>query len=413
VLRDVTEQHAIREERRAREAHEAASRAKTEFLSRMSHELRTPLNAVLGFSNLLRLDRRQPPTLQQMERLQHIENAGAHLLALVNDVLDLSRVESGHMAVSLEPVPLGLVVLESFSMVTSLATERSVRTLVDTGKHEVGPPPDAAAAGASHQGPRVMADPVRLRQVIVNLLSNAVKYNHAGGQVTLSYRTDDKTCTVRIADTGIGMDADQLDRLFEPFNRLGAERSGVEGTGIGLVLSRRLSELMGGALTIESELGHGTTATLTLQLSPSEVSAPPQEVTISAYTPVDGHLDILYVEDDPVNAELVRQVLSLRPAVTLRIADSGSRAMALALQRVPDLMLIDMNLGDMTGRQLAHLFRLEPALREVRLVALSADALPEQIARAMEQGFERYLTKPVDFHDLLGLVDSCTRACHA
>ncbi|HEX6721100.1 MAG TPA: ATP-binding protein, partial [Burkholderiaceae bacterium] len=413
VLRDVTEQHAIREERRAREAHEAASRAKTEFLSRMSHELRTPLNAVLGFSNLLRLDKRQPPTLQQLERIQHIENAGAHLLALVNDVLDLSRVESGQMAVSLEPVPLGLVVLESFGMVTSLATERSVRTLVDTGKHEVGPPPDAAAAGASHQGPRVVADPVRLRQVIVNLLSNAVKYNHAGGQVTLSYRTDDKTCTVRIADTGIGMDADQLERLFEPFNRLGAERSGVEGTGIGLVLSRRLSELMGGALTIESELGHGTTATLTLRLSPSEVSAPPQEVTISAYTPVDGHLDVLYVEDDPVNAELVRQVLSLRPAVTLRIADCGSRAMALALARVPDLMLIDMNLGDMTGRQLAHLLRLEPALREVRLVALSADALPEQIARAMEQGFERYLTKPVDFHDLLGLVDSCARACYA
>ena len=409
VVRDVTEQHAIREERRAREAHEAASRAKTEFLSRMSHELRTPLNAVLGFSNLLREDKRQPPTLQQLERIQHIENAGAHLLALVNDVLDLSRVESGQMLVTLEPVALGHVVLESFGMVASLAAERSVQLLIDTGSHEVGPPPDRATAGAGHLGPWVVADAVRLRQVIVNLLSNAVKYNHAGGQVTLSYRIDETACTVRVADTGVGMAAEQLVRLFEPFNRLGAEKSGVEGTGIGLVLSRRLTELMGGALSLQSEIGHGTTATLTLKLAPPEPVAAQQDSAHSELAPIAGQIDVLYVEDDPVNAELVRQVLGLRPAVTLRVAESGSRAMALAKERAPDLMLIDMNLGDMTGRQLAHLLRLEPTLRGVRLVALSADALPEQIADAMAIGFERYLTKPLDFHDLLRLVDCWVR----
>ncbi|HYJ96779.1 MAG TPA: ATP-binding protein, partial [Burkholderiaceae bacterium] len=409
VLRDVTEQHAMREERRAREAHEAASRAKTEFLSRMSHELRTPLNAVLGFSQLLRLDERQPPTLNQLERIQHIENAGSHLLALVNDVLDLSRVESGQMLVTLEPVALGHVVLESFGMVASLAAERSVQLLIDTGSHEVGPPPDRGAAGAGYHGPWVAGDTVRLRQVIVNLLSNAVKYNHAGGQVTLSYRIDETTCTLRIADTGVGMAADQLVRLFEPFNRLGAKRTSVEGTGIGLVLSRRLTELMGGGLSLQSEVGHGTTATLTLQLSPPEAVAPQQDETHSELAPIAGQIDVLYVEDDPVNAELVRQVLSLRPAVTLRVAESGSRAMALAKERAPDLMLIDMNLGDMTGRQLAHLLRLEPALCDVRLVALSADALPEQIADAMAIGFERYLTKPVEFQDLLRLVDCWAR----
>ena len=409
VLRDVTEQHAMREERRAREAHEAASRAKTEFLSRMSHELRTPLNAVLGFSQLLRLDPHQPPTPNQMERIQHIENAGGHLLALVNDVLDLSRVESGQLRVTLEPVALGHVVLESFGMVTALAAERSVQLLIDTGTHEVSPPPDLAGAGAGDHGPRVIGDTVRLRQVLVNLLSNAVKYNHAGGQVTLSYRTDETACTVRIADTGVGIAADQLGRLFEPFNRLGAERSGVEGTGIGLVLSRRLTELMGGTLTLASELGHGTTATLTLQRSSCEAAAAQPEAAHAAHAPIAGQIDVLYVEDDAVNADLVRQVLSLRPTVTLRIAESGARAMALAQQRAPDLMLIDMHLGDMTGRQLAHLLRLEPALRQVRLVALSADALPGQIADAMANGFERYLTKPLDSRDLLRLVDSSAR----
>jgi PAS domain S-box-containing protein len=406
VLRDVTEQHAMREERRSREALEAANRAKTEFLSRMSHELRTPLNAVLGFSHLLRVDSQQPPTLDQLGRIQHIENAGAHLLALVNDVLDLSRVESGQMLVSHESVSLKRVVLESFGMVAALAAERSIELLVDTGDDAVGPPPDKATA-LSNDGPWVVGDPVRWRQVIVNLLSNAVKYNHQGGQVTLSYRVDATLCTMRVADTGVGIAADQLERLFEPFNRLGAEKSGVEGTGIGLVLSRRLAELMGGTLRIDSEVDHGTTATLTLQRALLAPPAPHADAVPSAHAAMDGPIDVLYAEDDPVNAELVRQVLRLRPGVTLRIADCGARALALARERPPDLMLVDMNLGDMTGLQLARLLRGDPATRGVRLAALSADALPQQIAETMANGFERYLTKPVDVFELLRLVDRC------
>ena len=407
VLRDVTEQHAIRQERRAREAFEAASRAKTEFLSRMSHELRTPLNAVLGFSHLLRLDKQQPPTLAQLERIQHIENAGAHLLALVNDVLDLSRVESGHMAVALEPVDLEAAVHESFGMVTSLADEHAVQLRVDFGGCGLRTPQEAARQ-ATHNGSRVMADPVRLRQVIVNLLSNAVKYNLPGGRVTLSCRIDDdRACIVRIVDTGSGMGADQLKRLFEPFNRLGAEKTPIEGTGIGLVLSRRLTELMGGDLRIDSEVGFGTTATLTLQLAQGSSSSPHEAAMPNPHAANDAQIDVLYAEDDAVNAELVRQVLRMRPAVNLRVAESGALARTLAASRVPDLILIDMNLGDMTGLQLARLLREEPATRQVRLVALSADALPEQIATAMASGFDRYLTKPVSFHELLGLVDCC------
>jgi PAS domain S-box-containing protein len=415
VLRDATEQHAVREERRAREALEAANRAKTEFLSRMSHELRTPLNAVLGFSHLLRVDPLQPPTLDQLERIQHIENAGAHLLALVNDVLDLSRVESGQMLVAHDPVSLAPVVAESFGMVAALAAERSVELLVDSGDDAVGPPPDKASA-AARDGPWVVGDPVRWRQVIVNLLSNAVKYNHQGGQVTLSYRVDTDVCTVRVADTGVGIAADQLERLFEPFNRLGAEKSGVEGTGIGLVLSRRLTELMGGTLRIDSEVGHGTTATLTLQRTRRPPPAPHTDAAPRAHAPVGAPIDVLYAEDDPVNAELVRQVLRLRPGVTLRVADCGARALAMARERVPDLMLVDMNLGDMTGLQLTRRLREDPALRHVRLAALSADALPQQIAETMANGFERYLTKPVNFLELLRLVDrccACARTAHA
>ncbi|HTP72562.1 MAG TPA: ATP-binding protein [Burkholderiaceae bacterium] len=413
VLRDVTEAHAIREERRAREAHEAASRAKTEFLSRMSHELRTPLNAVLGFTHLLRLDKQQPPTLRQLERIEHIENAGAHLLALVNDVLDLSRVESGQMAVALEPVDLGPVVLESFGMVTALAAEQSVQLLVDGDGAGVRAPAESAYEGRC--GPWVVGDPVRLRQVIVNLLSNAVKYNRPGGQVTLSHRIDDDACVVRITDTGRGIAAEQLSRLFEPFNRLGAERSDIEGSGIGLVLSRRLAELMGGTLAIESELGYGTTATLGLRLSRRAGASPPAEATPRGHAVADGPIDVLYVEDDPVNAELVRQVLQMRPAVTLRVAESGAAAIAAARRQRPDLMLIDMNLGDMNGVQLARRLQGDAATRGIPLVALSADALPEQIASAMASGFERYLTKPVDFHELLRLVDRSVGAggCYA
>ena len=227
---------------RAGERHKAASSAKSDFLSRMSHELRTPLNAVIGFSQLLRLDPHDPPTLEQLERIEHIENAGTHLLALVNDVLDLSAVESGRLTAMLEPVNLRAAIGESAGMVDSLAQACAVQLVIDDRPPAAG---EGAAADA-HRDPWVRCDPVRLRQVMVNLLSNAVKYNRVGGSVTVSHRIEGDRCLVSIVDTGQGIAAQKLDRLFEPFNRLGAEQSKVEGTGIGLVLSRRLVEAMGG-----------------------------------------------------------------------------------------------------------------------------------------------------------------------
>jgi PAS domain S-box-containing protein len=397
VLRDVTDLQMARAERQAREALEASSRAKTEFLSRMSHELRTPLNAVLGFSQLLRLDATRPPTLQQLERIQHIENAGAHLLALVNDVLDLSRVDSGQMTVRLEPVALRTATEDALAMVVPLAAQARIELQV-LGTAEEQPT-------AADDDVRVLADRVRLRQILVNLLSNAVKYNLAGGRVLVSWEVDDEQCSLRIADTGIGMSSAKLARLFEPFNRLGAESSSVEGTGIGLVLSRRLAELMKGDLRIESVVGEGTIATLTLERSNDPSALPRNPSPPSQHGALEESLRVLYAEDNEVNVELVRHVVQLRPSVIFEVAMNGASALVQARHNPPDLMLVDMNLGDMTGIELARALEADPATRRIRLVALSADALPEQIRAAIAAGFESYLTKPVNFRDLLDVLD--------
>ncbi|HUG25082.1 PAS domain-containing hybrid sensor histidine kinase/response regulator [Piscinibacter sp.] len=397
VLRDVTALHVANAEKRAREALEAANQAKTEFLSRMSHELRTPLNAVIGFAQLLRLDVSKPLSFEQLERVQHVESAGAHLLALVNDVLDLSRIESGEMFVAQEAIPLSMAVEEATTMVSPLVTEAGVEVFVSPGN---------AIAGFQSEDVWVEADRVRLRQVLVNLLSNAVKYNKRGGSVTLSSKTTDGQCEIRVVDTGQGIPADKLAGLFQPFNRLGAEDSTVDGTGIGLVLSRQLAEMMGGSLEITSTFSQGTTASLTLRIaqrpvtSPTLPSAPEQPQTLARRP-----LNVLYAEDNEVNAELVRQVVNLRPGVSLRVAENGTVALEMARFDPPDLLLVDMNLGDMTGIELARALHRDRATRSVRLVALSADALPEQIEAALRCGFEGYLTKPINFPELLAVLD--------
>ncbi len=399
VLRDATDLQLARAERQAREALEASSRAKTEFLSRMSHELRTPLNAVLGFSQLLRLDTSHALSLQQLERVQHIENAGAHLLALVNDVLDLSRVDSGDLTVTLESIDVRSAVEDALSMVVTLATACAV----DVRIAAAGPVSGAAAAGDSADM-SVLADRLRLRQVLVNLLSNAVKYNRPGGEVRVGWREDGVCCEVSVADNGMGITPDQLKRLFEPFNRLGAENSKIEGTGIGLVLSRRLAESMHGALRIDSS-AQGTIATLTLELSGESPQLPGGLAPPSQHGTLDDALCVLYAEDNEVNVELVRQIVKLRPSITLDVAENGATALRKARRDRPEMILVDMNLGDMTGIELAHALRADAATAGIRLVALSADALPEQINAALAAGFEDYLTKPIDFRELLNVFD--------
>jgi signal transduction histidine kinase len=381
------------EERREREALEASSRAKSQFLSRMSHELRTPLNAVLGFAQLMRTDRRRVLDPDQLARVQHIERAGTHLLALVNDVLDLSRVETGDMMLALEPVDVRAVAAESVAIVSQMAVDAEIEVR------------NALPAGLEAERAWVLADPVRLRQVLVNLLSNAVKYNRQRGRVTLGFQRRDDVCRLVVMDTGVGMSREQLARLYEPFNRLGAERSRIEGTGIGLVLSRHLVELMRGRLKIESVPGRGTVAAVELQCTGMAPQHAPSPYMPSQHGTLDGAFHVLYAEDNEVNVELVRQVMTLRPGITLRVAPNGQAALEMARHDPPDLMLVDMHLGDMTGMELADALRRERVTAGIPLVALSADALPEQIDAALASGFEGYLTKPVNFRELLRLLD--------
>ncbi len=336
----------------------------------------------------------------QLERVQHVESAGAHLLALVNDVLDLSRIESGEMSVATESVPLLRIIEEAATMISPLVTEAGIEVFVAP---EDDPPAPAAARPADEIW--VKADAVRLRQVLVNLLSNAVKYNRPGGSVRLTWQVDAGRCTVRVIDTGRGIPAEQFAKLFQPFNRLGAEGSAVEGTGIGLVLSRQLAQMMGAQLTLSSRLHEGTVASLALALTEPPAGNGRREPPDTFAPRGGGALSVLYAEDNEVNAELVRQLVTLRSAVTLRIAPNGTAALEMAQLDPPDLMLVDMNLGDMTGIELAHALRGDRATRDVPLVALSADALPEQIRAATDCGFEAYLTKPIDFHQLLDTLD--------
>ena len=407
VLRDITARILADSERRAHEALEASNKAKTEFLSRMSHELRTPLNAVIGFSQLLRLDTVKPLSVEQLERVQHVENAGSHLLALVNDVLDLSRIESGEMSVSSQAVHLPCVIEEAATMVSPLVTKAGVEVFVAADG------PLAGARAAPSGDVWVNADPVRLRQVLVNLLSNAVKYNRPGGRVGLTWRRTGDECEILVTDTGQGIPADQLACLFQPFNRLGAETSTVEGTGIGLVLSRQLAEMMGGTLTISSTFGVGTCASLKLGIaSAPAVKSDPARLD-RAESRAAPSLTVLYAEDDEVNAELVRQLVTMRRGVSLRVATSGATALESARTDPPDLMLVDMNLGDMTGIELARELRRDRATRDVCLVALSADALPEQIRAAMACGFESYLTKPINFDEVLAVFDAHSQEAFA
>jgi PAS domain S-box-containing protein len=386
-IADITEHKLYQEACMAAETAERASRAKSQFLSRMSHELRTPLNAVIGFAQLLQMDREPVLSEGQRHKVELIERSGAHLLDVISDVLDLSRIEAGDMPLSLEPILLSSVVGDAQAMVADAAQRAQVR-LTESGQLS---------------GLHVMADRVRLRQVLVNLLSNAVKYNRPEGEVRVHVALDGDLVRMSVSDTGVGLSAEQMAHLFEPFNRLGAEHSGIEGTGIGLVIVHRLVELMGGRIEARSQVGQGTT--FTLHLPAVEVDLHSDHGALDEPPPPVRQATILYAEDNEINVLLVRQILELRPAWRLEVARSGAEALRMAVETRPDLLLLDMHLGDMSGFDLAELLDKEPALQGVVKVALSADAMPDRIHAARARGFQAYLTKPLDVAALLRCLD--------
>jgi signal transduction histidine kinase/ActR/RegA family two-component response regulator len=401
-------QAAMDEAERQRVAAEAANLAKSEFLSRMSHELRTPLNAVLGFAQVMELDRVSPLAPSQKPRIQQIQQAGWHLLDMIDDVLDISRIDTGALRLQAEP----LSVAEALAAVGVLLEDSAVRhgiTLVW---------PDHVP---SQWG--VNADPTRLRQILTNLLSNAIKYNQQGGSVGVSVHHQQRVgkgewVTIAVSDTGLGMSPDQLDQLFEPFNRLGRERVIPDGTGIGLVISRHLAALMGGELTVQSQVGMGSTFTLSLPAltlsKPAEASGPVSPPPHPA-APSDNRVrHMLYVEDNLANAELIRAALNERPWVQLTVATTIEEGLAVLHDRLrgakPELILLDVHLPDASGQELLRLIKANPDTAPIPVIMVSADATPGQIDQALSAGAFCYLTKPIQIGALLRQVDALLKS---
>jgi PAS domain S-box-containing protein len=392
---DLTDKKALLEARMAAQVAQDANRAKNEFLSRVSHELRTPLNAVIGFAQLLRLSSAGQLNGAQLQQVAHIENAGSHLLGIISDVLDLSRIEAGNLPLAIESYRPSALLSEACHLVCALASQHGI-TIMPTQVSE-----DMA----------VRVDPIRLRQVLVNLLSNAIKYNRPQGRVTPRIWREGTHMAIAIDDTGPGLTAEQQAHLFEPFNRLGAEATGIEGTGIGLVIVHKLLGAMQGRLEVRSKAGEGASFIAwvpTADELAGQAQAGGPAVSTAAPTPGATKLTILYAEDNDVNIELVREVLKLRPACELIVAGNGAQALDMAHAHPPDLFLLDMHLGDMSGFELAHKLAQDPHLADIPRVAFSADAMPDQIHRARDHGFSGYLTKPLDVRALLACVDEYT-----
>jgi signal transduction histidine kinase/ActR/RegA family two-component response regulator len=374
-----------------RVAAERANRAKSEFLSRMSHELRTPLNAVLGFGQLLSM---RDLDDADRESVDQILKGGRHLLGLINEVLDIARIESGKLALSLEPVQISEIVREALDLVRPLADEQGIAIAVDSANgHEY-----------------VTADRQRLSQVLLNLLSNAIKYNRPDGSASIAVRrTDNDIVVVEVSDTGMGMSASELGRLFTPFERLRADETQVSGTGLGLALSKGLVEAMGGQLSVESEPDVGSTfrIELTATANPLDGAEADEGLSASVMPVAEGgrRYTILYIEDNLSNLKLVQHILGQRTDIHLIPAMQGGLGLELAREHRPDLVLLDLHLPDMHGEEVLARLQAEPAFNGTPVVVLSADATTGRVQRLLESGASAYLSKPIDVRQFIDVID--------
>ncbi|NCT85478.1 MAG: PAS domain S-box protein [Comamonadaceae bacterium] len=395
IVEDITDQLRIEELDRAREAAEAANQAKNEFLSRMSHELRTPMNAILGFTQLMQMDASEPLPPGQRARARQIAQAGWHLLEMINDTLDLSRIEAGSLRLEMTALQLQPLLARALALVQGQAEQSGLAI-----SQRIAP------------GARALTgDPTRVTQILTNLLSNAVKYNRPGGSIAIMADCPEPGwIEIAVRDTGLGLTAEQRAALFQPFNRLGREHSGLSGTGIGLVISRRLAEMMGGSLRVEDQDGPGACFVLRLAAAGSNAAtaeeAPP-DMPAPPRTMPRQHL--LYVEDNELNAEVMRGILAQRPGIALEVAGTVEAGLRALRERPPALLLLDWQLPDGDGLMLlARLREGDGPLPPV--IVVSADAQPEQIAVAQAAGARHYLTKPLDVPELLALIDELLAA---
>jgi PAS domain S-box-containing protein len=404
LTRDLTERNKIETALTdAKALAEKANLAKSEFLSSMSHELRSPLNAILGFAQLMESDT-PAPSPAQGESIIQILNAGWYLLELINEILDLATIESGKLSMSLEPVTLNELMLECHAMIEPLAQRRGIRMSL--------PHSDTPFC--------VNADRTRLKQVLINLLSNAIKYNTPGGSVAIHCSANKTSERVRITvtDTGAGLPPEKLAQLFQPFNRLGQEVNGEEGTGIGLVVSKRLIELMDGVIGVESRVGTGSvfwvellsTAPLTLPAAVESMA------TTDSSAAIEGLRTLLYVEDNPANLELVQRLIGRRNDLRMLSATDGNLGVELARTCLPDVILMDINLPGISGIEALKILREDKATAHIPVLALSANAMPRDIQKGLAAGFFRYLTKPIrvtDFMDALNVALAFAEEHHA
>lgn len=372
----------------AKEQAEKANLAKSEFLSSMSHELRTPLNAILGYTQLFALEKSL--TESQRENIGEIHRAGEHLLQLISDVLDLSKIESGRMTLSVEPVMPMRIVTECIKLIRPLVESRQVRLWATPNGLE-----DLC----------VHADATRLKQALLNLMANAVKYNHIGGDVELTFsQNDEDGFCIEVRDTGPGIPLERQAEVFEPFNRLGAEGSAIEGSGVGLVITKRLVNMMGGELTFRSREGQGSRFWITLPNALQSTLPTPAELptpAVGQMLRLDGRKRILYIEDNPPNIRLMEQMIKHFSQLELIAAKEAFYGVYLARTEHPDLIILDINLPGMDGYEALSVLKQDRSTRNIPVVALSANAMPYDLERGRKAGFEEYLTKPLQLEQLL------------
>ena len=401
AARDVTERKRFErtlqenniELERAKAAAEKANLAKSDFLSSMSHELRSPLNAILGFAQLINSDT-PPPTPTQTASIDQILHAGWYLLELINEILDLAQIESGKLALSREPTSLAEVMLECRAMMEPQGQQRGIQmTFPQSGMPFY-----------------VDADRTRLKQVLINLLSNAIKYNQANGTVVVDYTASTPgRLRVSVRDSGAGLSPEMLTQLFQPFNRLGRESSREEGTGIGLVMSKRLVELMGGTIGVASTIGSGSVFWFELNSADApQLAIEPAMPAAMALAPAQNGVPVrtlLYVEDNPANLKLVEQLIARRPDMRLLVATDGDLGVQLARANRPEVILMDINLPGISGIEALKILREDPATAHIPVVALSANAMPRDVEKGMQAGFFRYLTKPIRVNEFMNTLD--------
>jgi len=372
----------------AKDKAENANTAKSEFLANMSHELRTPLNSIIGFSQLAELDKDN--TTQQKTYAQEINKAGKHLLSLINDVLDLTSIEIGRVKLNIEPVRFASIINECYHLINSLAVEKNIKLNFADFQCEY----------------RVQADYLRLKQIILNIISNAVKYTPESGSVEVSCNTTNNKMILRISDTGKGINKENLSHLFEPFNRLGMENSNIQGTGIGLVISKKLIGMMAGEIQVQSIIGKGSIFSIILPKSVDERTYMVKEeaINISSDNTQSKHIRIFYIEDNMANVTLMKNIIQLQEDWNFSYAETAEQGLEMIRQDHPDLVLMDINLPGMDGVEACRIIKNDAQLYDIPVIAVSADVIKSNIDNAMRAGFTDYISKPLDVEELLNSI---------